>query len=183
MIVVVGSTNEAKVFAVKEVIQESSFFPNAQVLSFSAISNVSEQPLTLEETMRGAKNRARDAFSKCKCNWSFGIESGLMETSHATTGFLCISICSIFDGKNDFIGLSTGFELPPRILKLILDQKMDMNQACLHVGISQDVNLGSKEGLIGILTKGKVGRKEYSKQCIETAVLQLENSEWYQYPA
>ena len=31
--------------------------------------------------------------------------------------------------------------------------------------------------IIGVLTKGKIDRKEYSKQCVMTAVLQLENAE------
>ena len=80
---------------------------------------------------------------------------------------------------NYYTGLSTGFELPPQILRLVLDQKMDLSQVCLQSGISHNTSIGSTEGLIGVLTKGKVDRKEYSKQCVVTAVLQLENSQWY----
>lgn len=56
----------------------------------------------------------------------------LMEAYETSTGFLHISICCIYDGENSYIGLSTGFELPPQILELILDKKMDLSQACLH---------------------------------------------------
>ena len=56
---------------------------------------------------------------------------------------------------------------------------MDLSQACLDSGISTNTKIGSTEGLIGILTKGRVDRKEYSKQCVMAAVLQLENNDWY----
>lgn len=180
MIVAIGSTNEAKVLAVKEIIGGSSFFSGAQVMSFATSSCVSDQPLSLQETIQGAKNRAKNAFNKCDaCSYSFGIESGLMKTWDVSTGFLHVCVCCIYDGQNYYTGLSTGFELPPQILDLILAKKMDLSQACLYSGISNNEKIGSTEGLIGVLTKGKIDRKEYSKQCITTAILQLENAEWY----
>ena len=39
--------------------------------------------------------------------------------------------------------------MPPRILKLMLTQGMDMAQASNASGISQDPKLGEGEGLIG----------------------------------
>lgn len=179
MKIVVGSTNGAKVMAVKEVLADSSRFSKAEVIELSTSSNVANQPLSLQETILGAKNRAINAFSQCQCHYSFGIESGLMETEGTATGFLHVSVCCIFDGKNAYTGLSSGFELPPKILELVLNQKMDLSQACLHSGISQNAKIGSTEGLVGVLTKGKIDRKEYSKQCVITAILQLENGDWY----
>lgn len=180
MIVAIGSTNKAKVLAVKEIIECSPLFSGAQVKSISTNSDVSAQPLSLEETIQGAKNRAKHAFNTCDgCCYSFGIESGLMEASNVSTGFLHVSICCIYDGANYYTGLSTGFEIPPQILELILTKKMDLSEACLHSGISHNEKIGSTEGLIGVLTQGKIDRKEYSKQCITTAILQLENNEWY----
>jgi inosine/xanthosine triphosphatase len=179
MIIAVGSTNQAKVCAVKEVLLDSIRFSQAKVISLSVGSDVSDQPLSLQETIQGAKNRAKNAFNQCDCQYSFGIESGLMEACETSSGYLHISACSIYDGIHYSIGLSTGFEVPPQILELVLNKKMDLSQACLHSGISNNTKIGSTEGLIGILTKGKVDRKEYSKQCVITAVLQLENEEWY----
>ncbi|MBS0622601.1 MAG: inosine/xanthosine triphosphatase [Verrucomicrobia bacterium] len=180
MIVAVGSTNEAKVLAVKEILMDSPEFSNTKVMSIAAHSDVADQPLSLHETIQGAKNRARNAFHQCvSCKFSFGIESGLMEAPEVTTGFLHTSACSIYDGENSFIGLATCFELPPQILELILEKKLDLTQACLASGISHNAKIGSTEGLIGVLTRGKIDRKEYSKQCIRAALLQLENSKWY----
>jgi inosine/xanthosine triphosphatase len=179
MIIAVGSTNKAKIQAVKEVVLNSAIFSKAEVVSVSTSSDVPDQPLTLQETIEGAKNRARNAFNNCKCRCGFGIESGLMEAQDTSTGFLHISVCSIYDGERYYIGLSSGFEIPPKILKLVLDKKMDLAAACLSSGISSNTNIGSTEGLVGVLTKGRIDRKEYSKQCIITAIIQLENADWY----
>jgi non-canonical (house-cleaning) NTP pyrophosphatase len=35
-------------------------------------------------------------------------------------------------------------------------------------------NIGSEEGAIGILTKGRMTRKEYTKQALRTALIHLE---------
>lgn len=180
MILAVGSTNAAKVLAVKELVECSHLFLGAQVISISIRSGVSDQPLSLQETIQGAKHRAKNAFHKCDaCYYSFGIESGLMESAEVSTGFLHVSACSIYNGENYCTGLSTGFEIPPSILELILSKKMDLTQACLCSGISNNEKIGSTEGLIGVLSKGKIDRKTYSKQCISAAMLQLENAEWY----
>ena len=90
-----------------------------------------------------------------------------------------VSVCSIYDGENYYTGLSTGFEIPLQILELILDKGLDLAQACLQSGISDNAKIGSTEGIIGVLTKGKIDRKEYSKQCVTSALLQLENADWY----
>ncbi len=180
MIIAVGSTNEAKVLAVREAINSSSLFSNPQLIPLSTSSEVSDQPLSLQETIQGAQNRAKSAFNQCQnCRYSFGIESGLMEASNATSGYLHVSVCCLYDGINRYTGLSTGFEIPPQILGFILDQKMDLAQACLQSGISSNTKIGSMEGLVGILTRGRVDRKEYSKQCVMMALVQLENAEWY----
>lgn len=179
MVIAVGSTNKAKVLAVKEVLLDSTHFSSIKVVECSVGSDVSDQPISLQETIQGAKNRAKNAFEKCDCKYSFGIESGLMEALETLSGYLHVSVCCIYDGNNYFTGLSTGFEIPPQILKLILDEKMDLSQACLHSGISNNTEIGSTEGLIGVLSKGKIDRKEYSKQCVIAALLQLENYKWY----
>ncbi len=179
MIIAVGSTNQAKVLAVKEVLLDSPYFFTFKVVECQVGSDVSDQPISLQETIEGAKNRARNAFEKCDCKYSFGIESGLMEAAETLSGYLHVSVCCIYDGNNYHTGLSTGFEIPPQILDLILHKKMDLSQACLHSAISSNIEIGSTEGLIGVLSKGKIDRKEYSKQCVIAAVLQLENYDWY----
>ncbi len=181
MLIAIGTKNTAKVQALEEILKDYPHFQDLQIVPFSVSSEVSEQPLSLEETIQGAKNRAKNGFVACDgCSYGFGIESGLIEAPGAQTGFFNVCVCSIYNGKDFYIGLSTGFEIPPSILSLITEKKMDMSQACLHSGITDNTHIGSQEGLIGILTKGRVDRKEYSKQAMMSALVQLECSHWYQ---
>lgn len=180
MIVAVGTKNNVKVQAVEEVIKGYPYLANAQVQSFSVPSGIAEQPLSMDEIIQGAKNRARNAYSACaNCVYGFGIESGLFQVGGSHTGFLEASICCIFNGKQFHMGSSCGFEVPPQILSLVLNKNLDLSQACLESGITANEKLGSAEGLVGLLTKGRINRKEYTKQCIMTALIQLENVEWY----
>lgn len=95
MVIAVGSTNPAKVLAVKEVLLDSTRFAKIKVIELRVGSNVSDQPISLQETIQGAKNRAKNAFEKCECKYSFGIESGLMEALETSSGYLHVSACCI----------------------------------------------------------------------------------------
>jgi inosine/xanthosine triphosphatase len=179
--IAVGSKNIIKVQAVEEVVKEYPLLAGYSIHAFDVTSGVSNQPLSLEETTLGAKNRAKHAFGACpSCRYGFGIESGLFQVNGTETGFLEACICCIYDGTSHFVGMSCGFEVPKPILNFILEKKMDLAQACFHSGITSNPNLGSAEGLIGILSKGRVNRKEYTRQCIVTALMQVEHSHWYQ---
>jgi len=177
MIINVASKNNVKIDAVKETIRDYDIFSGAEVISVSASSGISDQPKTIEEILRGAKNRAKSAFKNC--NYSFGIESGFTSIPYTKTGFMELSACVIFDGKNYHIGLSPAFECPVKIMKIIREKELDLNQACAKVGLTKNPQLGSSEGIIGLLTKGRVTRKDYIKQAIRMALIHLENRELY----
>jgi len=177
--IAIGSKNRVKIDAVKEVFQQYPDLSQSNFVPISVPSEIADQPLTIEETIRGAKNRAKNAFSACNCKYSVGIESGLFEAPGTQTGFLNVSVCCIYNGEDFHIGLSSGFEVPPQVLDLVRNQNMDLSQACFHSGITDDEHIGIGEGLIGILTKGRIDRKEYTKQSIITALIQLENSQLY----
>ena len=123
MIVAVGSKNAAKVKAVKDVF--SLFGQEAEVKGFSVDTGVSEQPLSLEETVEGAVNRAKAAWEKSKgeCDFSVGIESGLERVKQAKTGYMDFGANAVFDGKRAYIGLNACFEWPEKVLEKVLDGK------------------------------------------------------------
>lgn len=180
MIIAVGTTNQIKIQAVEEIVRDYPQFAHAKVHSFASPSGIADQPLSLEEIITGAKNRAKHAYLACDgCVYSFGIESGLFEAKGVQTGFLEASICCIYDGVDYYTGLSCGFEIPPQILKLVLDHNRDLSQACYESGVTTNTKLGAAEGLVGILTKGRINRKEYTKQCVTTALAQIEHAHWY----
>lgn len=180
MKIAIGTTNIVKVQAVEEVIEDYPHLSNAEIIPVSVPSEISEQPMSLEEIITGAKNRAKNAFAACDgCTYSFGIESGLFQAVGTQSGYLEACICIIYDGTNFHTGLSCGFEIPTEILKLVVDHKMDLSQACFESGFSANAKLGAAEGIIGLLTKGRIVRKEYTKQCVKTALIQIENANLY----
>eukprot|EP00128_Syssomonas_multiformis_P018868 Colp12_sorted_trinity150504_noHs@16553 len=185
--VVVGSTNEVKIEAVKEVLQEYILFKDVPVAGVKAASEVSEQPMSLEEIIAGAKNRAKNAAAMREdCKYAIGLESGLFPAPGTATGYLEACICAIVvrneEGRfigNAKIGISSGFEVPRAILDIVHNEGLDLSSAVNKAGLSTNPRLGEAEGLIGILTKGRVLRKAYTKQSITMAMLQLENTELY----
>lgn len=174
----VGTKNGAKVEAVKEVLKDYEELKNAKIVAMEVDSEVSDQPKSLEETIKGAKNRARKVFEDC--DYSFGIESGLMKLSGFESRFVDITVCVIYDGEKFSPGFSSCFECPKEISRLMLEEDLNMSEAALKTGLTENPKLGSAEGLIGILTKGRMTRKDYTKQAIILALIQIENRELYQ---
>lgn len=176
MIITIGSANPNKVAAVVEAIHES-IFCNATITSKSVESGVHKQPKTLRETMRGAKNRAKAAFEHC--DLSIGLESGFFSVPGTITSHMDMCICAIYDGKRTYYGFSCAHEYPTKVTKLIFEKGKDINEAMKACGLTKKEKIGSEEGAIGVLTKGKITRKEYTKQAVIMALIPLEQPELY----
>jgi len=196
MLLVVASENPVKVRAVQELLSAYPLLNHAQVRNVHADSGVSEQPLSLDETVQGAITRAKSAylawcnpsgtnntntkdFSDCPDCYSIGIEDGLMEVPHTKTGFMNVTCCALFDGKHIALGLSSCFEYPPKVTDYLIHHNLDVNQAFFKEKLTKNPTLGSAEGAIGLLTQGRLPRKEIIKQAVRMALIQLEKKEWY----
>ena len=173
----VASKNPVKVEAVKEVLHSYLDLASYEVIGIETNSGVSEQPKSLEETVQGAINRAAMVFNGCV--YSFGIESGLMVVPQTKTGSMDFCVCAIYDGKNYHLGLSCAFEFPTKVTQMIHELGIDANEAFYRCGLTADRKIGSSEGAIGMLTRGRMSRKDYTKQAIQMALIHLENKELY----
>ena len=177
MIFNVGSKNPTKIRAVRETIKQYLFLNPFRLNSMDVSSGVSEQPIGIEEIVKGAKNRARNSF--VNCNYSFGLESGLERVPGTRTGHMDVCICAIYDGENYHLGKSCAFEPPVEVVNLAVNHGMDLNQAIYQTKLSKRKNIGSAEGIIGLLTNGNVTRKDYTMQAIHMAMIQIRNPELY----
>ena len=173
----VGSKNQVKVDAVKEIIKDYDFLSEAEVFSLEVTSGVYKQPTSTDETIQGAMNRAKSAFQNCK--YSFGIESGLITIPNTKTGYMNICACAIYDGKDYHLGLSSAFEYPTKVTKLVFSDNLEIDEAIYKAGLTNDKRIGRSGGVIGYLTKNRLKRKEYIKQAITTALIHLENPELF----
>lgn len=169
----VASENKAKVNAVIELLTEYPRFSDAHVRGIATNSGVSEQPLTLDEAIRGAMNRARNVFDQC--DFSVGVESGLMQVPYTKSGYMDVCASAIYDGKEFYLGLSSAWEFPDKeIIHAIVHEGIDMSQAINNAGLTKNPKIGSEEGAIGIVTKGRIDRKEYTKQALRMSFIHLE---------
>ena len=178
MKIIVASVNPQKIKAVSDMIPKYDFLTGASVEGVNVPSGVSDQPKSIEETVQGAVNRAKAAFGN-GADYSFGIESGLMAVPQTKCGIMDVCICAIYDGKNIHLGLSSAFEPPQKVVDLMYNG-MDMTQACVEVGLTNNPKLGASEGLIGILTHGRLDRLGYTAQAVTTALIHLENAHLFE---
>ena len=175
--VIVGSHNPSKVAAVREVLSDYNNLSFLEVVGMPVDSGISEQPLSLDEIILGAQNRALNAYQD-KC-LSVGLEGGMMMIPGADDEYLHINVCSLYDGEQHHLGMSTGFRVPKKVMRLILDEGLDFPQAMQKAGLTADPNIGLRDGAIGLFTDGRISRKEYCKQSLTTALISIQKPQYF----
>ncbi|GGE77547.1 DUF84 family protein [Priestia taiwanensis] len=150
MKVSIGSTNKAKVAAV-----EGAF--TGYKVTFSCIevsSQVSPQPFSDDETMRGAINRAHNVLVAEGADVGIGLEGGVVETPQGL--FLC-NWGALTDGEVTVVAGGARIQLPEE-LEIPLLNGIELGP--LMEQYSKRDNVRQGEGAIGILTNGHINRKE-----------------------
>jgi inosine/xanthosine triphosphatase len=169
----VGSQNKAKLAAVSEILAEYTHLADNIIEGVQVSSEVADQPTSLEDTIQGAINRAKNSFGEC--DYSIGLESGIIAVPQTKSGYMDICACAIYDGREFHLGLSSAWEFPnPKVMDLISKEGLNMSEAINKAGLTKNSEIGSAEGAIGILTKGRLDRKEYTKQALRTALIHLD---------
>ncbi len=172
----VGSQNEVKIQAVTEVVAGYSLFKDAEIASVAVNIELFGHPKDLEAVVEGAIARAQEAFPGC--DYSFGIEGGLMSVPRSKTGYMEVTACAIYDGKEVHLGLSPAFEWPKQVVQLIF-KGLDGSQALREAGITVHPKIGTAKGGIWHLTEGRMDRKEYTRAAIVMALIHLEHPEYF----
>jgi inosine/xanthosine triphosphatase len=174
-----GSKNKTKIQAVVDAVKlYPKLFPQAEVVGIDVKVEQFGHPKNLEETIKGAIQRARESY--IDCDYSFGLEGGLMEVPYTKTGFMEVGACAIYDGKNMHIGLSPAFEWPVKVNKLIIGGKADASQAFKQLGYTHHEKLGGESGgILGFLTGQRLTREDQTRQSIIMALIHIEKPELY----
>lgn len=170
MKIIVGSTNPTKIDAVRKAVLLYSFLKNAEVAGITVASGVSDQPKTIEETIRGAVNRARNAYNNC--DYSIGLESGLHD--FPVIGYMDLTACIAYDGQRIYSGLSPAISLPQAVIDLVLEKNVNLNDASREAGLTSNQELGKNEGFVGVLTKNRINRLDYTMPAIIFALSAVE---------
>ena len=186
--IAVGTGNKCKLAAVSAVQSTmESLLGQYTISSHKVDSGIKDQPDSLELTIEGAQNRARASFEQAKATASpsskilaLGIESGLFFTKVDNR---CFDVCvcsSTTDGFNFNQGMSCAFEIPPGVVKFVVEDGMDLSQASNAAGLTNNPKLGEAEGLIGILSQGRVTSQQYTEQAVIMSLMFMGNPELYQ---
>ncbi len=172
MRITVGTANQVKVSAVAELLKQYQPLAEAEVVGVEVDSGVRDQPLSLEEIVEGAKNRARNAFSE---DYSVGLEAGFMEVPGSQSGSMNVCAAVVYDGTAFHLGLSSAFETPDaEIMRLVREEGMTLAQATNHTGLVDDPAIGKGAGVVGMITKGRVNRKEYIQEAMRMALVHID---------
>lgn len=170
MIINVGSKNSNKLEAVRKAFIENGF-SGLEVISCETDSGVSAQPIGYDEVILGAENRASGSFYNC--DLSVGLESELISVPRINTGYMNITFCAIWNGCKFFYGLGSGFELPEKAVDLIINEKMEVDEAVYKIGLTKNPRIGYKEGISSVLTNGAVSREDHAKTSVEMALASM----------
>lgn len=79
MKVAIGSTNPAKINAVRLAFEKVWTDKKWHIIGLEVSSDVSNQPMSDLESIRGATNRAKNAIKKARADFGVGLEGGLQK--------------------------------------------------------------------------------------------------------
>ncbi len=173
MNVTVGSHNPVKVQATRNVLMK--VYNDLEVYSMDVNSGVPDQPIGLDQTIEGAMNRAKSAYSQ-DCDLGVGIESGLLKIPNTITGYMDLQWCAIFDGDEVTLGVSAGFEYPPLVVEEVLKGREVGDIMDELTGVD---GLGEKMGAVSYLSQGMLDRMGNTEQCVLMAMIPRMNGEIY----
>lgn len=151
MRVAVGSKNPAKISAVKEAFKEYKY----EIISVDAESGVSEQPMSDEETIKGAVNRAIQAADRGEAEIGIGLEGGVQQTPFGL--MLCNWGALTAKGMEPIIAGGARIPLPDEIAEKLL---MGAELGPVMDEYAKKQNVRKNEGAVGIFTNGQINRSE-----------------------
>ena len=177
MIVVVGSENKAKIQAVEEAFAQ--YFEEVKVKGVAVESEVEAQPKTLDEIVKGAKNRAKKAFEKEKSDFGVGIEAGIFPFPGSYSGYMDTGCCAIFDGKEFYMGCSPLFEYPKKAIEKVLEGRKEIAEVFDEL-FGEEEHHKEGQGAVGFLSRGKMPRKEFAKHAVTMALTRIVSKKAYE---
>ncbi len=137
-------------------------------------SGVGSQPLSSDETLRGALNRARNAARELPAaDFWVGIEGGVDSHGEALTAFAWVVV---LDQNRAGKGCTGTFFLPPQVASLVREGN--------ELGEADDIvfnrsNSKQDNGAVGILTGNVIDRAAFYEQAVILALIPFKNETLY----
>lgn len=166
-VVLVASLNPVKTEAIRDGFQKVFPDHHFDIIPVNTPSGVSDQPIGMNETLKGAVNRVEYLFrTQGKANFYAGIEGGVTIQDDEMYAFAWVVVR---DQKGVISKAQTGhFQLPPRVRKLV-EQGVELGHAMDRVfGLH---NSKQESGAVGVLTDQVIDRKHYYVHAVILALI------------
>ena len=171
MKVVVASQNPVKVGATQQAFASS--FPRdvLEMIPLSVESGVADQPLSDDETRRGARNRALAARqAQPDADYWVGLEGGIEVIDDQLMAFAWMAV----QGRSETMGEARSVTLPlPPSVKELLDAGLELGEA--NDRVFSTVNSKQGGGAYGLLTDGLYTRESIYAQTLIIALIPFVN--------
>ena len=173
MIIAVGSTNPAKVGAVRDVVKR--VWPEVELCPVAVPAGVRAMPMSDAECLDGARNRALAALKATAADLAVGLEGGVNDEPD---GLMLLGWVVVVDG-NGREGVGGGARLP---LPVHIADRVTAGE---ELGPIMDEILGQrnvkkKGGAVGALTNGLVLRRETFAVAVAYALAPFVSPQLYQ---
>ena len=186
MRVVIGSTNKTKIAACKtafDLVGKTFGAPDLQRTEFVSMASqteVPDMPLTSDEIMKGALQRALFAYKEMQsCTFAVGMEGGVFEVSVADgkKNAYLQNWVYVYDGRQGYFGSSPALPLPLTIQKALYEEGRELAEIIDTLSGKSDVR--SKNGAFGILTHDLITRTASFEWAVINALVPFFNKEYY----
>lgn len=167
MQIAVGSTNPAKQKATKWAFDLIGI--EHSIVGIDVPSGVSSQPLSDEETLQGAINRAQATLGAGAYDLGIGLEGGVLETEH---GMMLCNWCAIASREDGRLAIGGGVRilLPDAIARGV---RVGIELGTMIDEWAGSTGISKGEGTIGILTQGKISRAQMFRDSVICAYSRL----------
>lgn len=153
MKVAVGSKNPVKIESVKQAFE--IIFPDKkwEVFGADVKSGVSNQPMSDEESIRGARNRAKKALKELNADFGVGLEGGMQKIKGKW--YECGWMAIVDKKGNEGIGSSVRMQVPEKMMHFI---RKGMELGDVNDIVFKKKNTKHGDGHFGLMTKNAITR-------------------------
>lgn len=177
--VAVGSTNPAKMKGTKLAFSRTLKFGAVALKGVNTTALVRSQPLTLDETVEGAQERAMFALEIARPDFGVGVEAGLIGLGKAWPDhYLNVQIAAVIDrtGRLSF-GCSSGFPIPTRLVAKLKERREELDTYTHQLaGVGK---VKEEHGIVYHLSGRRLSRVEMTEQCVSMALIPWLKAELY----
>ena len=151
----VGTTNEAKLLAARRGLAQLPVWRRLTISGVKVPSGVADMPQDLDETMRGASNRACAALAATPtAAIGVGLESGIFRAGGHTFDVCCCCI-RVRETQTDSFGFGSSWQMPASVAERLEDPSVTLDVAWETLVSDADP---TGQGLLGQLSGGVTTR-------------------------